>query len=391
MANSTFLKSSSSQDRLALLGKLAACTAHDLNNLLTIIQIHASNVEEESTSPSDRMESGRQISSACRRCADLVRRILLFSKGRTDAFKTVAVDELLPELTALMEPLLRRSRTVDLDIAKGSDLTIHGNLSGLDQIFINLLLNAAEAVDGDGSITVRCERVTNDKLTGSSRQLVKVSIRDSGPGIPKDIQERIFEPSFTTKENGNGVGLAIVRDWVDRHNGWITIDSTLGEGTEFCVWFPANEEIPTLSHGAPPAKDPSASPLVLLVEDDSLIRNLGSQILIRSDFRVIEAASAEEAVILWERHRADIALLFTDIVLPQMDGRALAQRLRQDRPDLPVLFTSGYFSADGGDDLVSSANFLPKPYHPHKLIEMAKSACGTDRRAAHDHSRSGQS
>lgn len=109
VANSNFLQASSSQDRLALLGKLAACTAHDLNNLITIIQIHASNVEDESTSPPDRIESGKQISSICRRCADLVRRTLLFSKGRADTFTTVAVDELLPELTAFTEPLLRRS------------------------------------------------------------------------------------------------------------------------------------------------------------------------------------------------------------------------------------------------------------------------------------------
>lgn len=126
------------------------------------------------------------------------------------------------------------------------------------------------------------------------------------------------------------------------------MDSNLGEGTEFCVWFPANEEFPTLSPGATPAKDPAAFPQILLVEDDSLIRNLGAQILIRADFRVIEAESAEEAIVLWERDRAGVAMLFTDIVLAQMDGRALAQRLRQDRPDLPVIFTGGYFSADGG-------------------------------------------
>ncbi len=378
VAISTFLQSSSSPDRLALLGKLAACTAHDLNNLLTIIQIHASNVEAASTSPPDCVESGRQISSACRRCAELVRRILLFSKGRSDAFKPVAVDDLLPELTALMEPLLRRSRSVDLHFPKGGNLTIHGNLGGLEQIFINLLLNAAEAMDGDGSITVRCERVSDGLLTGSNQQFVKVSIRDCGPGIPKDIQERIFESSFTTKENGNGVGLAIVRDWVERHNGWITIDSNLGEGTEFCVWFPAIEEVPSLSPGATPAKNPAAFPLVLMVEDDSLIRKLGAQILNGADFRVIEVESAEEALAVWERHHADIAMLFTDIVLGQMDGRALAKRLRQDRSDLPLMFTSGYFSMLGGHDLVSSANFLPKPYHPHKLIEMAKSACGLD-------------
>lgn len=373
-----------SSDRLVLLGKLATSTAHDLNNLLTIVQIHASIVEDTSTSNEDRIQSGKQISQACQRCADMVKRILMFSKGHSETFEPLQVDVILSDVITLIDPLLRGCVTVNFEVPEAEDMSIYGNIGGLEQIFINLILNAAEAMETPGTITLRCE-----KLTGQDK--IGVTVSDTGSGMDPEIQKRMFEPNFTTKERGSGMGLAIVQDWITYHKGSISVNTTPGQGTTFFISFPTAREQTALPSATPAMATKSAQPLVLVVEDDPLIRNLGAQILVRADFRVFEAENAESAIALWEKHQNEIALLFTDIVLGNlMNGRQLAERLHQDKPSLPVIFTSGYFSPDTEDTDISPRNFLPKPYHPHKLIEMAKSACGTDRRVARNQVQIGQ-
>lgn len=377
--------SSFSTERYALLGKLAASSAHDLNNLLTIIQIHAANLEDESLSRTDSVEAGRQIGLTCRRGADLVRRILLFSKGRDDLMEDVALDDLLADVIALVEPLTRTSHKIELEVLGEPEFILRGNAGGLGQIFLNLLINAAESPAKSGTITVRCERVDHPPDCPEMSHAIRVSVMDHGGGIATDIQPKVFDAGFTTKASGSGMGLAIVKEWVEKHQGKIVIHSTDGKGTEMCVYFPLSP-VPGDTGGLGAGQNFSMlAPLVLVVEDDAVIRSLGAQILIRADFRVLEAGNASEALLLWEAHKDEISLLFTDIVLsPDMSGTQLAERLRRERPELKIIFTSGYFAPDGLDDPVSDGNFLAKPYHPHKLIEMAKLACGRDRRVARD-------
>lgn len=378
-----------SRERYAVLGKLAASTAHDLNNLLTIIQIHAANIEDASTSKTDGMESARQIGLVCRRGADLMRRILLFSSGRDDVFEEIDLDPVLADVVALVEPFMRASRKLELRVAGDVGIRIYGNAGGLAQIFLNLLINAAEAPRPGGAVTISCNRVlaATAKLPGAS-DAVCVRVTDEGGGIPPEILDRVCEAGFTTKPDGSGMGLAIVNDWVSKHHGRIAIQSHEGSGTEICVYFPLSGPPNAVPETALPGAECDLPPLMLVVEDDPLIRRLGAQILIRADFRVIEAGTAEEALSIWDKHRDEIALLFTDIVLGgDMGGTQLARRLREDRPELKLIFTSGYYSPDRLEEPASSTNFLAKPYHPHKLIEMAKQACGKDRRVAPDRGR----
>jgi len=367
-----------------MLGKLAASAAHDLNNLLTIIQIHAANVEDASSSGADCVEAGRQIGLTCRRGADLVRRILVFSKGSDDLFEDVVLDSLLADVVALVEPLVRTSRKLELEIIGVPGITIHGNAGGIGQIFLNLLINAAEAPGQGGTVTLRCERLqSNAPESAEIGHGVCVSVLDQSGGIPSEVMANIFDPGFTTKSGGTGMGLAIVSDWVTKHHGKISVQPTAGKGTEIRVCFPLPHSPDGVGEAAPQLEKHLLAPLVLVVEDDDLIRSFGAQILIRADFRVLEAASAEEALAHWKNHRDEIALLFTDIVLGvSMSGTQLAERLQRDRPDLKVIYTSGYFAPDSLEAPLSPANFLAKPYHPHRLIEMARLACGRDLQVA---------
>jgi CheY-like chemotaxis protein len=254
----------------------------------------------------------------------------------------------------------------------------------LDQVLMNLSVNARDAMPGGGRLVIETgATVVDDRNARSYPQAspgsyVCVRITDSGHGIPADVLPRIFEPFFTTKGpgKGTGLGLATVFGIVQQHRGWINVASDVGQGTTFEVCLPAAEGPRAGSHGARArAKPRGGHETILIAEDDPAVRSLMSAVLERHGYRVLQAATGEEAVALWRTHGGAVALLLTDLVMPGgTSGQELARQLQGADPRLRVIFTSGYSADMAGRplDLRSGENFLPKPFEPQRLLEIVR-------------------
>src|SRR5262249_47926058 len=206
-------------------------------------------------------------------------------------------------------------------------------------------------------------------------KFVRLKVRDSGCGMSPQVMAHLFEPFFTTKDvgKGTGLGLATVYGIVKQHSGWIEVSSTVGVGSEFRVYVPLAPDAPARQHKKPSSTVAGeAKETILLVEDETQVRELASIILTRQGYKVIEADCGSKALDLWEQQSARIDLVFTDVIMPGgMSGRDLAERLRQRSPRVKIVFTSGYSPSRAGrkQDILQGLTFLPKPYTPTKLLE----------------------
>jgi CheY-like chemotaxis protein len=362
--------------RLATLGRLTASVTHDLNNLLTVIRLHSALADSTSAGDEEFTDAMHRIGEAASKGSELLRRVLNFMRGKSDALDAVQLDRVLDEVVALVTPLLGGRCSLEVSASDQPLKPILGNVSGLEQVLMNLILNAADSMAFGGSIRITMDNVSADGPSGQG-EFVEVAVIDAGEGMNPDAVESLFRPFHTTKSEGSGLGLSIVQEWVDIHRGTIAVETSPGAGTCFRIRFPVAD-----ARKAPASENvshvqPQLGRAILLVEDDEGIRHLGATFLRKSGWPVHEAASADEALSLWTGHRADIGLLFTDLVLGgAMDGRQLAEALQNECPNLPVIFTSGYYSADGAEEWLSEANFLPKPFHPRKLSEMVRRVHG---------------
>jgi CheY-like chemotaxis protein len=294
-----------------------------------------------------------------------------------------------------MLPMLRRL------VGAGTALHVHATPSfvaadrmQLDQVLLNLIVNARDATAGGGSISVRCRElqlehprdgVQGDQVTPG--RYAVLSVQDTGAGIPTELQARVFEPFFTTKATGEGtgLGLSMVYGLVRQSGGFVSLDSTPGQGTSIEILLPAHappataeatEMVPAVERVVPaaaPAPAPTAPPstrTVLVVDDEDSVRRLVSAVLRRHGFSIIEAANGREALTaLAERY--DVDLVISDVLMPELGGRELAKQLQRDRPEMPVLFISGYTNqelANEGGSLDADAMFLAKPFSSQQLM-----------------------
>ncbi len=244
----------------------------------------------------------------------------------------------------------------------------------VEQVLLNLAVNARDAMPGGGEITISTASVSTDAAylervpQAKLGDFVGLRVRDQGTGIPPEVLPRIFEPFFTTKPEGSGtgLGLAMVYGIAQQHGGWIEVASEVGRGSEFTVWFPAlPAAAPEASAGAGPAAQPARGQgTILLVEDKEPVRTMIKGMLERHGYRVLPAGGGSAALDLWHRHRGEIDLLFTDVVMQGMNGRQLAERLRSERPDLRVVYCSGYDGDILGAEAlnVPGTRFLAKPF-----------------------------
>jgi CheY-like chemotaxis protein len=248
---------------------------------------------------------------------------------------------------------------------------------------VNLAMNARDAMPGGGKLTLSTAavRLERDGLTGPDEYagpFVQLTVADSGSGIPPDIVPHVFEPFFTTKDagKGSGLGLATTHGIVQQHRGWIRVASQLGAGTRFDVFLPASTAAPVVATIGP-AVAAGGVETILVVEDEPGVRRVAVEGLTRKGYRVLSAGSGVEALRVWEARGPEIDLLFTDLVMPEgIGGQQLAAQLRQHRPDLPVIYTSGYsreFVDGSGDPLREGVNFLQKPYTLSRLAETVRS------------------
>lgn len=359
---------------MASLGRLSTAVAHDLNNLLTIIKIHANMLADGAMPEVDRREAVARINETCERSAGLLRRVLEYSKGESQAQRELDFGLVMQKLCELVSPLFRSGGAVLERQEERTRYVVRGSAAELEHVFFNLLVNASEAMEHRGGVRVIIgygePPFSAAAEAGPDGDPVWVSVKDEGPGVPEELLERIFERGFTTRASGSGLGLALAKELLKKNRGRLVARNHPEGGAEFLVLLSGYRVDES------PAK--TAGKSVLVVEDDPMIRNLGAQILRRNGFEVFEAASSDEARDIWSTHRDEIGLLFTDIVLAgSSDGRELAKTLRASKPELAVLFTSGFFSGSGED--ADGDPVLAKPFHPYRLIEMARVACGIER------------
>jgi CheY-like chemotaxis protein/two-component sensor histidine kinase len=384
--------------KMEAIGVLTDGIAHDFNNLLTVIQGNCSLLLGGADSlDSFARDNIDEILRACDRAAAMTRRLLSFSRHKGIQLEVVDLNEVVDSTEKMLSRLIREN--VDMNVIRAPEpVLVKADIVQLEQVIINLTVNARDAMPRGGRLTVRVERRTiSTHAAGTSLEegdYAVLAVEDTGHGMDETTRRRIFEPFFTTKseQEGTGLGLTTVQSIVREHGGAVTVQSQVGLGTSFTVWLPryteprpppdAGSERTTLmldvdtdvvftpSETPGPPRDGVG---ILLLDDEESVLRMIERGLVTKGFRVFAARTDVELLMKWEEHRNEIDLLITDMVMPGMSGVEVAQRLRQDRPDLKVLSISAYtdtviikLGGSGSDS--DDTFFLQKPFTPDVLI-----------------------
>jgi len=364
--------------KMEAVGQLAGGIAHDLNNILTVIQGHVALLEADVDADSEPAGSALQIRQAATRAATLVRQLLVFGDRHVPRPRPLDLNVLAGAMAEMLQRIMAEDIQVQLVLAPGAAFT-NADASLLEQAILTLAANARDAMPGGGRVLIETTGVTIDDASAHDTpgaragEFVCLSVSDTGDGISREALPHIFEPFFTTKSatQGSGLGLANVRDIVRQHNGWVVVRSEPGGGTTFRLYLPrAPMSVAPSDAASETASARSPSATILLVEDEAQVRALARTILERVGYRVLEARAGAGALVAWEGHAGDVDLLLTDLMMPDgVSGVDLAQRLRAVRPDLKVLCMSGYQTGNVATELDRMANvgFLAKPFTPEEL------------------------
>jgi signal transduction histidine kinase/ActR/RegA family two-component response regulator len=375
--------------KLETVGQLAGGLAHDFNNVLSAIMM-ATDFLLNAHRPSDPSFADiMQIKQNANRAAGLVRQLLAFSRRQTLRPQVLDLGEALADLSILLRRLI--GEKVTLELHARDVWPVKADLSQFEQVIVNLAVNARDAMPNGGKLTVRASNVTQAdtrKFEGWSLpagDYVLVEIADSGTGIAPDIINRIFEPFFSTKDvgKGTGLGLSTVYGIVKQTGGFIYPQSEVDRGTAFRIYLPRYTPTPDDVVAPKPAAPENRSPrpaddtgqgTILLVEDEEGLRGLNARGLASRGYSVLEAGNGVEAIEVMERHSGTIDLVVSDVVMPEMDGPALLKELRQRRPQLRIIFVSGYAEEAFAKSLPEGGQFefLPKPFTLKQLIAKVK-------------------
>jgi PAS domain S-box-containing protein len=365
------------QERLASVGKLAAGIAHDFNNLLAVIVLYAQLLQAKLTLQPKEKEQFNVIVQQANRAARLIQQILDFSRRSAMTKQPLELRVLLKEEVALLKRTLPENIEIEL-VADNDEYLIHADVTRIQQVIMNLAVNARDAMPDGGHLSLKldCLQLTDVKYAPLPEMLpgswIHLSFSDSGTGIPPKIMNRIFDPFFTTKEpgDGTGLGLAQVHGIIGQHDGFIDVSSELGEGTTFDIYFPrldmdirfsVQQQIDNLRYGR--------GQRVLIVEDEATLREALLEVIQEWGYEVLQAGDGEQAMALLTENKADVDLIISDLVMPEMGGVAFIRALRQRNWQVPVLIMSGH-PLEQDMDLLKSAgvsHVLPKPLHPALL------------------------
>jgi two-component system cell cycle sensor histidine kinase/response regulator CckA len=380
--------------KMEAVGHLAAGVAHDFNNLLTVIQGHTSMRLRSAQLDRKVADSLAAVQQAAERASSLTRQLLAFSRKQVMEKGPLCMDSVITNISAMLRRLIPESIRLHFH-RPDEQFSIYGDRCNIDQILLNLVVNSRDAMPqgGDIHISTYLTEIDEDHARRQSEARVGrfacLEVRDTGEGMQKEVLSQIFEPFFTTKEagKGSGMGLSTVHGIVKQHDGWIEVSSERGVGTTFRIQFPlCNGVIAVNTERRIPVTAPVKDRTVLLVEDDGDVRALARSVLEEASLLVIEAPDGPTALALWEVHRERIDLLITDMVMPGgLSGVDLADRISGDRPELPVIFSTGYsvnlFS--GNRQFRKDVNYLPKPYLSHELTSIVSSILNSGADASH--------
>ncbi len=372
--------------KMEAVGCLAAGIAHEFNNLLTVIQGHASLLKNMPVNGSGAADSVERISQAGDRAASLTRRLLAFSRKQALHFKPLQLSQVVQSMQKLLGQLLGELHSLQLDCAPALP-PIHADEGSIEQVLINLALNARDAMPDGGVIRVATRLVTlneediRQNLNARSGRFISLTVSDTGCGMSPEVLSRIFDPFFTTKAvgKGTGLGLSTVLGIVQQHHGWVEVESQPKQGSTFKIFLPACEtasaSMPSQTVACSDSAPRGAGETILLVEDELSVRTLARLTLEHGGYRVFEAADGPQAIEVWEQSPVRINLLLTDLVMPRgLTGGQLAKALQARDPHLRTLYTSGYSSEVIHEDrlLVQSSNFLAKPYDTNALLKTVR-------------------
>jgi signal transduction histidine kinase/CheY-like chemotaxis protein len=368
------------------LGMLAGGVAHDFNNLLTVILASAALAEARVSGDDELLEDIEAIVSAANRARELTRQLLAMSRTQRLDLRPIDLNAHVVRFLGLMRRVLPES--IAIELTRADVPIVHGDEAQLDQVFMNLCINARDAMPEGGRLKIDTADVTIDAAFVEAHpeakpgRYARVTVADTGVGMPKEIVDRVFEPFFTTKSEhiGTGLGLAVAYGIVRQHDGLLHCESTPGAGTTFAVYLPVVERSGTVERAT---RDPSAAPLaghetILVAEDEPAVRAIAVRILERAGYRVTAVADGEAAWEIAQRDPPDLVLL--DVVMPGPTCETTVERLRGLRSTQRILLTSGYSAGSNITSLKARrlTGFLPKPYDPSQLLRAVRVALDED-------------
>jgi two-component system cell cycle sensor histidine kinase/response regulator CckA len=369
--------------KMEVIGQLAGGVAHDFNNILAVIMGYSDLALQKFGEQEELRGYVETIRSAAERAAGLTRQLLVFSRKQTVQLTVLDLHDVLKDVDKMLHRLI--DENIEMTVIHGEDLgRIKADSGYVGQLLMNLAVNGRDAMPNGGKLTITTGNVTLDQEFARTHKgspqgaCVMLSVSDTGTGMTEEVKARIFEAFFTTKPKGKGtgLGLATCSTIAEQLGGYISVDSELGRGTTFKIYFPRVEQ---------PAADPAGAaqtgPLprgmetLLLVEDEPSVRHLASDLLQSQGYRVLRASNGKEGLRVAREHKGPpISLVITDVIMPQMGGKMMAEWLQAEHPNLKILFTSGY--ADDAvthqDVLQSGGEFLPKPYATATLVRKVR-------------------
>jgi PAS domain S-box-containing protein len=369
--------------KMEAIGQLAGGVAHDFNNILALIQMQADFLKSDGSLSASQAESAEEIAGAVERASALTRQLLLFSSRGAFQPQVLDLSASITNTVKMLKRLVGEQIQMHFKMAP-QPIFLHADPGMIDQVVLNLVINARDAMPEGGRLVIETSAVEFDEdvAAGSANiragSFVCLSVSDDGAGIPAETLPHIFEPFFTTKEvgKGTGLGLATVFGIVRQHDGWINVYSEAGHGTVFRIYLP---RLSAETEPKPPKPALLAShggnETILLVEDEHILRRSIQRTLRRLGYRVLEASNVAKALEVWRDNRLDIRMLITDLVMPgQMAGTDLARIALRENPALKVIFMSGYSPETLQRDTVMTAgvNFLTKPFSADKLAQAVR-------------------
>jgi nitrogen-specific signal transduction histidine kinase/ActR/RegA family two-component response regulator len=377
--------------KMDAIGQLAGGVAHDFNNLLTAILGYSRLVADDLPAGDSRRDDLEEVIKAAHRAEGLTKQLLAFSRTQVLRSTSVDLNELITGVSGMLRPLI--GEHLELELALAPELAlVRADAGQIEQIVINMAVNARDAMEGGGRITLETANVHLDATSGLPLQTVvpgwyvMLAVIDRGAGMDEHTKRHLFEPFFTTKERGKGtgLGLATVYGIVKQSDGYIWVESEPGRGSTFRVYLPRTaRDAEVVATVAKPASQRGGSETVLLVEDEAGVRALASRILREAGYRVLEAAHAQDAALIFAQQAGAVDLLVTDVIMPGTNGPDLFRRLAIEQPRLKVIFISGYATEAMARQvqLDRTQPFVQKPFTAAQLISRVRRVLDGDRRA----------